>query len=663
MRRPAFPAHRDAQHRGCSAPSSTSSNNGVRPSPGAAAAASLNVWAHACLLDSTAQILVAQPADPLRVLSVRFSTEAILAATYPTTPVPGGEKELEVEAVKGASRVIGAPSVSVAAKPTAFNSDSANPKLSIATTSPTASVPTVEHLIEQNWVRRYLQPYGLHAVARCTCTCPPLRLPTAAPSHFSVNTPSVRAAKGLDNATAGTVCATSPPLLSQWMDMFALLHRQSRMSCVELAAEAKRWNAQSSSAGVMPPVDYCAVEEIPTSVVLLCVMAVIEEHLRRTECGGKTSGAAKPPRLCRCLQISVKLLALQLLAAFMDLQHKAENTPYSSNSSSASSFDPGQEQEVEGDNHDDWNTTAGGTDVCHITRGVYLLSTHQLDELHQWLHCCLRTMILSPSSARTADTTAVDRSNACSGGSSAAVDDGSPLEALQSRTTAYLIRILGNPTRGMAAPASMMAMMSLGTFVAFMERLAAVVVAHQQTAMAMAIALSARLPPTAMASAEEAQLPAWVMEHVIKVADAVVQQQTVLQNGAISDPISSTVPLAWRVYANQLSELLAPFQRDVLAHRSREEQEEENHRGTLNEGILGKLKRCLLSWVKEAEYRHAKAQKRLTAEVFSPRAAAAEVVSAWVSHVFEAYAVTLYPNGETPTLSNRQPHTQVAAGQ
>ncbi|CBZ24501.1 hypothetical protein, unknown function [Leishmania mexicana MHOM/GT/2001/U1103] len=644
MRRSAFSAQRDAQHRGGSAHSSTSSsnNNGIRSNPGAPPAASLNVWARARLLDSTAQILAAQPADPLRVLSVRFSIEAVLTATYPTTSAPTGERKLEVEA----GRVIGAPSASGAAKSTAFSNGSEKPSLSIVTNGRNTSVPTVEHLIEQSWVRRRLQPYGLHAVARYTCACPPLRPPPAAPSHFAVSTSPVDSAEVLDAATARAPDAMSSPLLPQWMDMFALLHRQSRMSYVELAAEAKHWDAQSSSAAVMPPVDYNAAEEIPASAVLLCVMAVIEEHLRRAECGGRTSGAERPSRLCRRLQMSVKLLALQLLAAFMDLQHNAESTQCSTNSSSASALDPGQEHEVQESNHDDRNTTAEDTHVCHITRGVYLLTAHQLDELHHWMHFCLREMIISPLSPHTPGTTAVDGRDAC-GTRSGEADElatGSPLEALKSRATAYLTRVLGSPAHPMAAPASMLGVVFLDTFVAFMERLAAVVVAHQQTAVAMAIALSARLPPTATASAGEAQLPAWVMEHVSKCADAVVQQQTALQDGLMPDASASTVPLAWRVYVNQISELLAPFQRDVLAHICREQQDEENHRGTFNDGILCKLQRRLLSWATEAEHRHATAQKSLTADDFSPAVVAAEVVGAWVSHVFEAYTVTLYPN-------------------
>ncbi|CAG9570168.1 hypothetical protein LMJF_11_0460 [Leishmania major strain Friedlin] len=643
MRRSAFCAQRDAQNRGGSTHSSTSNNNnGAKSSPGAAAAASLNVWTGTRLLDSTAQILAAQPADPLRVLSVRFSTEAVLTATYPTTSAPTGERKLEAEA----GRVIGAPSAPGAVKSTAYNNGSENPNLSLVTNGRNASVPPVEHLIEQTWVRQRLQPYGLHAVARCACACPPLRPPPAAPSRFAVSTSPVGSAEGLDTATARAAYATSSPLLPQWMDMFALLHRQSRMSYVELAAEAKHWDARSCSAAVMPPVDYSAAEEIPASAVLLCVMAVIEEHLRRAECGGRTSGAERPPRLCRRLQISVKLLALQLLAAFMDLQHNVESTQCSSNSSSASALDPKQEDEVQESNHDDSNTITGDTGVCHITHGVYLLTAHQLDELHHWLHCCLREMIISPLSPHTAGTTAVDGRDGCGTRSGEAddLDAGSPLEALKSRATAYLTRVLGSPAHGMAAPASMMGVVSLDTFVAFMERLAAVVVAHQQTAVSMAIALSARLPPTATASAGEAQLPAWVIEHVSKCADAVVQQQTVLQDDSIPDPITSTVPLAWRVYVNQISELLEPFQRDLLAHVCREQQEEKNHRGTLNDGILCKLQRRLLSWATEAVHRHAQAQKRLTPDDFSPAVVAAEVVGVWVSHVFEAYTVTLYPN-------------------
>ncbi|GET86656.1 hypothetical protein, unknown function [Leishmania tarentolae] len=429
------------------------------------------------------------------------------------------------------------------------------------------------------------------------------------------------------------------------MDMFALLHRQSRMSNVELAAEAKHWDSEACSATVMPPVDYSAAEETPASVVILCVMAVIEEHLRRAECGGQISGAERPPRLHRRLQISVKLLALQLLAAFMDLQRNDERSQCS-RSSSASALDPRQEHDVQESNHDDRSTTVGDTDVCRITRSVYLLTAHQLDELHRWLHCCLHEMIISPFSPYTTGTTAVDGKDGCGSRCGEAGDPiaGSPLAALKSQATAYLTRVLESPAHGMDVPANMLGMVSLNTFVAFMERLAAIVVAHQQTAVAMAISLSARLPPTATASEGEAQLPAWVMENISKCADAVAHQQTALQDGSMPDPIASTVPLVCRVYVNQLSELLAPFQRDVLAHVSREQQEADSPCDTLRKGILCKLQRRLLSWVTQAEHRHAKTQTRLTADSFSPAVVAAEVVSAWVSHVCEAYTVTLYLN-------------------
>ncbi|KAG5505909.1 hypothetical protein JIQ42_06703 [Leishmania sp. Namibia] len=644
MQRPAFSAHRGAQRRGGNVHCSASNSNGTRSSPGSAAADSLNVWLNTRLLDSTAQILTAQPADPLRVLSVRFSTEAVLAATYPATSAPMGEKELEVEGVGKASGVIGAAPASGAAKSSVSNSSSPKAKLPIVMDSGTASVETAEYLIEQSWVRRRLQPYGLYAVARCTFSCPPLRLPPDAPSRFGVGTSPVGSADGRDTATAETAYAAARPMLSQWMDIFALLHRQSRMSFAELAAEATHWDAQSKGAAVVPPVDYRAAEEIPTSEVLLCVMAVVEEHLRRAECGGAASGAARPPRLCRRLQISVRLLALQLLAAFVDLQDSAESTQCGSGSAGA--FGQEQEYDVDGSNRDDRETRTGDLEVCHITRGVYLLSAHQLDELHQWLHCCLRKMITSPDSPLAASSTVADGSNVCGGGSSEAADvgAGSPLEDLQSRATAYMTRILGTPARGMTAPASVLGMMSLDTFVAFMERLAAVVVAHQQTAVAMGIALSARLPPRSTASTGKAQLPAWVLEHVGKCADAVVQQQSALRDGAMPDPISSTVPLAWRAYVNQISELLAPFQRDVLARLSREQREGEKQRGISDERILRELRRRLLSWAKEAEYRDANAQERPTADDSSPGVLAAEVVSAWVSHVFEAYTVTLYPN-------------------
>ncbi|KAG5484736.1 hypothetical protein LSCM1_06557 [Leishmania martiniquensis] len=645
MPRPVLSAHRDVQCRGGSVHRSAGNNNDARSSPGSTAAASLNVWVHTRLVDSTAQILAAQPADPLRVLSVSFSTEAVLAATYPATSAPTRAKELEAEAVGEANGVMAAVPASGAAKSTVFHSTS-SPKLPIVMNGDTASAQTVEHLIEQSWVRRRMQPYGLYAVARCACPCPPLRLPPTTPGHLGVNMAPVESADGQDTASAEAPSAPTRPLLFQWMDIFALLHRQSRMSFAELAAEAARWNAQSKSAAVVPPVDYRAAEEIPTCEVLLCVMAVVEEHLRRAECGGAGSGAAGASRLCRRLQISVKLLALQLLAAFVDLQRSAESTQSGSrSSSSASAFDLEQEHDVDGSNHDGREKRTGDVDACHITRGVYLLSAHQLDELHQWLHCSLRAKIISPDSPHSAGITAAGGSNVCDGGSGEAVNvgAGSPLEDLKSRATAYLTRVLRNPARDTPASAGVPGVMSLDTFVAFMERMASVVVAHQQTGLAMAIALSARLPRRSPALAGEAQLPAWVMEHVSNCADAVAQRQTALQDGAMLDSTSATVPLAWRAYVNQIAELLAPYQRDVMAHLRREQREEETRRGTSGDSILRRLQRRLLSWAREAKYGHAKARERPTADDSSLRVLAAELVSAWVSHVFEAYAVTLYP--------------------
>ncbi|KAG5510104.1 hypothetical protein JKF63_06999 [Porcisia hertigi] len=645
MRRSCDYTPRDAQRGSHSAHTQLRHGNATDSSRVTTPAASLNGWVSSRLLDSTVHILTVQPADPLRVLSVRFYSEALLIAAYPTTAAPTGGKELGAEAEQEASRVVRAMPPSGTAKGTALNGGPAKQKPSLSTDGRGAAVFPVEHLIEQKWVRRYLQPYGLRAVARCACVCPPLRPPPAAPSPFAVSMSPVGSADDLDTANAGTACATSRPLHSQWMDMLVLLHRQSRMSIDELTAEATHRDAQSISAAAILPVDCRAAEEIPTSIVLLCVMVVIEEHLRCSECGEGENGASRPRQLRRRLQTSVKLLGLQLLAAFMDLQHKAENTQRSSDAGASDRWQ--EEEDVEQHNHNDTNTPAGDAHSCLITRYVYLLSAQELDQLHHWLHCRLEEFITLTPTPLTAARTAVDDGNGDGGGSGEVINPNvrSPLEYLQSRTTAYLTQVLGCPADDMAAPASVQNVMSVDTFVAFMDRLSAVLVAHQHTAVAMSIALSARLPPKSTASAGESRLPpSWVTKLLSRFADALVQPLKILQGAAIPDPTPSTLPLAWRVYANQLLELLSPFQRDLLERYPREPQEENPHPGTFDEGVLGKLQRRLLSWTEEAEHRYGEPQKTNTADSPSSGLSIAEVVSALVSHVFEAYTITLYPN-------------------
>ncbi|KAK7200676.1 hypothetical protein NESM_000124500 [Novymonas esmeraldas] len=626
MRRTTLPTHCDAQRRGEHGTGSTSrknSNNSAAATSGATAAAAatatLAAWTRARLVESTSHILAAQPADPLRVHSVRLSMETLLLAAYPARSAPsGGEKDAEAPSDPG--RVMGASTATPPAMKTVV-SIGVSPKLksSSAAGYPNFSAPAVEHLVEQVWVRQLLQPYGLHAVARCVCACPPLRLaPPARPTSTAWTAMHGSSSDSLAVA-AETMHTPSPALQQSWMDMFALLHRQSRLSGAELVAvSAVHRDASAGSAASVPPADYRATEEIPVSLALLAVMAVIEEHLRAAECGGGERGTGRPPRLCRRLQMAVKALAMQLLVSLLQMQLQAESTVCSSSSSSTPPT-PVTDEALEKE---------GGATVGtpYAMRDVYRLSAEQMDELHGWMQDRLHDA-LSPSPSPSSPS-----SPAVSGhhGGDAVVDIAgvSPAAALQSRISAYLDCLVGGGVSG-AAPAAV----TLDTFVAFMERLSPLLVAHQHTVTAMAMALAARTP-TPSSTAGEPWPPPWTVERVGRCAAALAQRLSVADDSETATSTAPPLPLAWRMHVNQLAELLAPFRGDAVEHA--------RHQSTDGD-VLHRLRQRLVSWTAStAAGDLSETPRHGSNNNCSSGAMLAELVGAWVSHVAEACIVTLY---------------------
>lgn len=177
MRRTPFSTQRDARRR----------SGGEQQRRDAAAvsaappcmAATIAAWTRMCLVDSTAHLLTAQPADPLRALGLRFTTEALLLAAYPATPTTCAEDELMEETAREVSRgIVGAVPLPLAPSKPPISGGGASPtpsksKSGALRPSHAAAVvaPAADHLVAQAWVRRRLQPYGLHAVARCVCPC------------------------------------------------------------------------------------------------------------------------------------------------------------------------------------------------------------------------------------------------------------------------------------------------------------------------------------------------------------------------------------------------------------------------------------------------------------------------------------------------------------
>ncbi|KPI83606.1 hypothetical protein ABL78_7359 [Leptomonas seymouri] len=542
MRRPILSSQKEASRRPNSARSSSPSYTST-----SSALAAASAWVHPRLLDAATQLLTLQPHDPFRVLSAHFSIEALQLTAYPETPAASDEKPLEEEmpaslrSSQCSTRPSGKSANGFSTKGKA-SSGRGDPR----PTNDVGAPEVLEYLVEHSWARRCLQPYGLHAVARSVCLSPgsdPHLLPAGS------------------NASTGHTAV--PP---QWMECFALLHRQSRLSSSEKATASRR--ASQINGAVLPPADYRATEEVPASLVLLYAMCVIEGHVRRVDCGVEVTESPHSTAVFRRLQLPIKLLALQLLAALMRRQEHDKSERCSSTSRS----DGAEESAgVAGDADtsaalSDAATTSGSL-LCHF----YALPPSQLEQFHHWFLQRLREVVTCPTSilqgtqaAQSSSSQAPPAGNGCcvnaANPAAGASREQAALLQLQSHVFDLLRVLLSSDSSAVSeAPA----FISVDRFISAMQCMASVLVAHQSTAMSMAVTLNARVGRSACTSAEHrSEKLMWVKTLLQSCTAHFVN--AVPSKAPAAPPHPPPLPPLWRVYVEQIAASLKRFQQDAV---------------------------------------------------------------------------------------------------
>jgi hypothetical protein len=539
MRRSALSSQREPPRRlnatrtGSSA--NTSSSVGAASPP-----ATISAWVHPRLLDVTAQLLALQPDDPLRVLKARFSTEALLLTTYPETSATTAEKELEEENAFSL-HATPCPPGPTAKPPNAFSSKGKGPSGRGGDARPCTTAGTqqqLERLVEHRWVRRRLQPYGLHAVVRSVCS-PGQRQPT--------------------NPDADVIATAEDAQQQQWLECFALLHRQSRLSAAEKMAASHR--APQVKGSVLPPVDYRAVEEAPMSPVLLYVMCVIEAHVQSVDAEAEAHASPLSVGLLRRTQLSTKLLGLQLLAVSLRRQRSEMSDRGSSISSESENSALAAAKE---DSEGPLSPLASSSDSP--LELLYALPAVQLERFHQWLLERLQEVTICPDSAfkrRAAAPSQVSSRCPLDGPTSSPspppdLRHTTPLALLQSHVEEALRCILYVNDCSTVLPEAA-AVISADTFVAFMRHLSSLLATQQSAVVSMAVTLSARVGRVAYC-ADASQAPVW------RWVTTCLQQCTVRVMKMMfpgTDEVSPRLPPAWELHAHHIVDALSIFTQDA----------------------------------------------------------------------------------------------------
>ena len=550
MQRPFYSTQRKTTRRPNGPSSSSPSFAGTSSAP-----ATMSAWVHPRLLSTTAQLLTLRPDDPLRVLRTRFATEAFLLAAYPKTAAAADEKELEEEEGLAASRRGSLSSAGPSGKGTTGGlsrgkalSGRGDARAATALLAQQQQQQQQQQqpelLIEHNWARRRLQPYGLHAMARSVC--PPSDPP-------------------LDSATAADASAAAIHAVvqqQQWMECFALLHRQSRLSAAERAAASQR--AVQVSGAALPPVDYRAVEEVPVPLAVLYLISVVEENTRRGGGGAEVCDASPAcvAFVFRRSQLSVKLLALQLLAAVMRRQEHDQ----SERCSSPSEFSGTPKESLVCDVEEGAKENPGAVGATTSDRSdgalslLHSLRPHELEELHHWLLQRLREVSICPAvflRDRVESPSTVGRASpAVEGNSAADAVAPSTLRALQSSVMDAFGAIF---CRCSTASPEVTAAVSVDSFVTLMKGVASILVAHQSTTVSMAATLSARVArsPYGVDERSAASLR-WVKALLERCTVRLIDSVSLQPQEPTPNP--SSLPPLWAMYMRQVISAVAALQ-------------------------------------------------------------------------------------------------------
>lgn len=499
-----------------------------------------------------AQLLTLRPDDPLRVLHTRFATEAFLLAAYPKTAAAADEKELEEEEGLAASRRGSLSPAGLSWKGTTGGLSRGKALSGRGDARAATALPAhqqqqqqqPELLIEHNWARRRLQPYGLHAMARSVC--PPSDPPLDSAIAADASAPAIHAVVQQE----------------QWMECFALLHRQSRLSAAERAAASQR--AVQVSGAALPPVDYRAVEEVPVPLALLYLISVVEENTRRG--GGRAEVCDASPAcvafVFRRAQLSVKLLALQLLAAVVQRQEHDQSERCSSPSEFSGTPKESLVCDVEEgakENHGAVGATTSDRSDSALSL-LHSLRPHELEELHHWLLQRLREVSICPAvflRDRVESPSTVGRASPVVESNSAAdVVAPSTLRALQSSVMDAFGAIF---CRGSTASPEVTAAVSVDSFVTLMKGVASILVAHQSTAVSMAATLSARVArsPYGVDERSAASLR-WVKALLERCTVRLIDSVSLQPREPTPNP--SSLPPLWAMYMRQVISAVAALQ-------------------------------------------------------------------------------------------------------
>lgn len=546
MRRSAAAGQRDAARRDKNGRSNISSsgagihtnNNNSSSSSGfsslsTSGAAALRTWLQPRLLRITTQLLSLQPQGPLHALATAFAMEGLLLTAYPESSAltagrerehaerDGGEGKTEANASRRTSPMPGGP----AAKPAIRGKAQVGNGENTSTVSAAAAgylSSGGDDTLAHGGLRRLLQPYGLHAIARSVCPASPVA------DHHEESGERERE-KRAERVAAARL---------QWMECFALLHRQSRLTPAECAAASRR--AMQISGSVLPPVDFRATEEVPASLFLLYVWVFIEQHVRRTRDDAEKASAAAFLR-CRT-QLSVVLLTLEWWVVLQRQEEQASMV-----------VDVPAEGGIENKGvHQDTSLSPPTTPSSSLLLldALLRLSTEDMERFYRWLQRCLRSALLSPAAKATASSS-VDAAVLRGDG----VDDESDLSVLRAHVTLLLGGVLHN------AADALPAVVSLDVFTTLMQHVAALASALSDTAVAMTITLCARVPrETAASDPGGATALRWAgsilkgcTAHVLGCTDTVATPDA--RNTAFA------LPAVWKMHAGQIRAALPPAYR------------------------------------------------------------------------------------------------------